>query len=123
MIRSFTDLEVWREAHAFGLLLYKASSRFPASEQFGLTSQMRRAPVSITSNIAEGFGRSSNKDREHFYIMATGSVCEIESQLLFARDLGYITADDFTSLTAQLTVVHKLLRGLLRAHRQRDAYV
>jgi four helix bundle protein len=84
MIKSFTDLRAWQEAH-------KLADSFPSAEQFGLTGQARRAAVSVSSNLAEGFGRDSQKDKEHFYVMASGSLYEVKSQLLLARDLGYIS--------------------------------
>ncbi len=117
MISSFTDLEAWQESHKMGLLIYKISASFPDSEQFGLSSQIRRAVVSVTSNIAEGFGRKSKKDREHFFTMASGSLYEVKSQLLFAKDLGYAEDFDYEDLFEQMNVAHRLLHGLLRAHR------
>ncbi len=117
MIRSFTDLESWQQAHKLGLMIYKLSASFPASEQFGLSSQIRRAAVSVTSNIAEGFGRKSKKDREHFFTMASGSLYEVKSQALFAKDLNYSKEYDYEQLFEQMDTTHKLVHGLLRAHR------
>ncbi len=79
---------------------------------------MRRAAVSVTSNIAEGFGRASEKDREHFYVMASGSLYELKSQVLLAKDLGFIDSKDIDSIFDNLNTAHKLINGLLRAHRQ-----
>lgn len=118
MIKSFTDLEAWKEAHKLGLLVYELTAEFPPSEQFGLTSQMRRAAVSVTSNIAEGFGRKSVKDREHFFTMASGSLYELKSQTLFAKDLKYAQEFGYSILFTQLNTAHKLVHGLLRAHRK-----
>lgn len=116
MIKSFTDLHAWQNAHQLTLGVHKVTADFPSSEQFGLSSQIRRAAVSVTSNIAEGFGRSSKKDQEHFYTMASGSLYELKSQLLLARDLGYISSDRFSSLFDIADIAHKLIHGLLRAH-------
>lgn len=90
-IKSFTDLNTWKEAHKLVLLIYKITKQFPHEEQFGLTNQIRRAVVSITSNIAEGFSRSSYKEKSQFYSISLGSLTEVQNQLLIARDLKYIT--------------------------------
>lgn len=94
-MNSFRDLIVWQKAHRLTLSVYKVTKDFPSHEQYGLTSQMRRAAVSIASNIAEGFGRSSAKDKDHFYVMASASVRELQSQLSLASDLGYISKGRF----------------------------
>ncbi len=117
MIQSFTDLDAWKSAHELGLLIYKLTSDFPSHEQFGLSSQMRRAAVSVASNIAEGFGRSTHRDREHFFIMSSGSLYELRSQTLFAKDLNYGANLDYQPVFHQLDTTHKLVHGLLRAHR------
>jgi four helix bundle protein len=117
MIQSFTELIAWQHAHKLALSIYRASLSFPSEEKFGLTSQLRRAAVSVTSNIAEGFGRSSDKDREHFYTMASGSLYEVKSQLILARDLGYIKPQSFERLAIIANEAHKLTNGLLKKHR------
>ena|SRR3989344_7514072 len=94
MIKSFKELRVWQKAHELVLLIYKLTSEFPAEEKFGLTSQLRRAAVSIASNIAEGFKRTSNKVSENFYDIADGSIEEVKYQLLLSKDLKYIAEDD-----------------------------
>lgn len=99
------------------VLVYALTKKLPRDEQFGLTSQMRRAAISITSNVAEGFGRKTAKDKEHFYVIAYGSLTELENQLLIAKELGYISDTDFRKTTVQLTSVAQLLNGLLRTHR------
>ncbi len=114
-IQRFTDLTVWQEGHNLVLLVYKRTKNFPSEEKFSLTNQVRRAAVSITSNIAEGFGRQSEKDRLHFYAMSRGSLLELQNQLLIARDIELLTPDDFTELSEQTIIVHKLLNGLIRS--------
>lgn len=114
---SFQDLTVWQEAHKLVLSIYKLSKQFPKDEQFALTNQIRRAAVSITSNLAEGYGRKTSKDKENFYIMARGSLDEVRNQILIARDLGYIDRSKIIAIEEQTDVVGKLLSGLLRAHR------
>lgn len=116
-IKSFTDLNAWKEAHLLVLEIYKIIRNFPKEEQFGLTNQIRRAVVSITSNIAEGFSRSSYKEKSQFYSMALGSLTEVQNQLIIARDLGYITTKEFLELAEKTITVSKLLNGLIKKSR------
>lgn len=116
-IKSFHDLRVWQEAHLLAVSIYKTTKRFPKEEQFGLTNQIRRAAVSITSNIAEGFGRETIKDRVHFYIMSLGSLNEIQSQLLVARDVGYFHDKNWLELENKIIIVNKMLNGLIKKSR------
>lgn len=113
-IKSFTDLNAWKEAHKLILFTYKATQNFPKDEQFGLTNQIRRAVVSITSNIAEGFSRNTYKEKSQFYSMALGSLTEVQNQLIVARDLRYITKEEFITLAEQTITVNKLLNGLIK---------
>jgi four helix bundle protein len=112
-IKSFTELNVWKKGHVLVLTLYKVSKNFPKNELFGLTSQMQRASVSITSNIAEGFSRRTKKDKAHFYTMAAGSNTELQNQLLIARDLGYIHSEEFSKLAVLSVEVGKMLNALI----------
>ena len=112
-IKEFTDLLAWQEAHKLVLLVYSATRTFPKEELFGLTSQMRRAAVSITSNIAEGFGRQGYREKVQFFYMAHGSLTELKNQLFIARDLKYISAGEFDKIIGQLSLTHRLLQGLL----------
>lgn len=89
-IKSFQDLRAWQVCHELVLMVYKMTKQFPDEERFGLTSQIRRASVSITSNIAEGFSRFSYADKARFYQMAQASHAEVQNQLIIARDIGYI---------------------------------
>lgn len=113
-IQSFTDLEVWREAHKLVLLTYKITKDFPKEETFGLITQLRRAAVSITSNIAEGFSRHSPKEKIQFYSIAHGSLTELQNQVLIARDVGYFINEDFNQLSEQSITVHKLLNAFIK---------
>ena len=119
-IRSFTDLQAWKEGHNFVLNIYRITESFPRKEMFGLASQMQRAAVSVTSNIAEGFSRQSNKDKSHFYTMALGSLTELQNELLLARDLAYITNEKFLSVADQSVKIHKLINGLIKYLRNRN---
>lgn len=116
-IKSFTDLNVWKESHALVLQVYKLTSNFPKEETFVLVSQMRRCVVSVSSNIAEGFSRQSFKEKVQFYSMSLGSITELQNQLLIARDLGFITSEDFKLLAEKSVVVHKLLNGIIKSSR------
>lgn len=91
------------------------TEKFPDSERFSLTSQLRRASVSIPSNIAEGYGRSSRKERHQFVILALGSASEIETQLIVAKELGLIIDRDFVRLSGLLSEIMKMLTGLSRS--------
>jgi len=113
-IKTFTDLHAWQEAHKLVLIIYKITKEFPKEELFGLVSQMRRAAVSITSNIAEGFSRQFYKEKVQFYSMAQGSNTELQNQLLIAKDIGYIPQGKFSEIAEQSVKVHKLLNGLIK---------
>ena len=114
-IKSFTDLNAWKEGHQLVLLIYKATKSFPTEERFGLIDQMRRCSVSITSNIAEGFSRKSSKEKAQFFYMSLGSIAELQNQLLIARDIGYITRDDFKNIADKTIIVSKLINGLIKS--------
>ena len=111
-IKNFTDLIAWQKSHELVLEVYKKSQKFPVEEKFGLTNQVRRAAVSITSNLAEGFGRNSAKDKCQFYCIARTSSLEVQSQLYIARDLGYIIELDFFVLESKCLEVGRLISGL-----------
>ena len=113
-IKSFTDLDAWKEGHKLVLMIYGVTKLFPISERFDLTSQIQRAGVSITSNIAEGFSRHSDKEKIQFFYMALGSLTELQNQLLISRDLGYLKKDMFTTVANQTVVVSKLINGLIK---------
>lgn len=113
-IRAFTDLHVWQKGHKLVLQIYKLTKAFPKGEFFGLVDQLRRAAVSLTSNIAEGFSRFSYKEKAQFYYMSLGSLTEIQNQLLIAKDLSYLPSEDFNKL-ADLTVeINKMLNVLIK---------
>ena len=112
-IRHFKDLIAWQVAHDLAVAIYGATAIFPKSEQFGLTSQMRRAAVSITSNIAEGYGRWTAADKKHFYVIAMGSAHELESQLLIAKDVGHLSEITVVGLLEKTERSCRLLNGLI----------
>ncbi len=117
-IKSFTDLKAWKESHGLVVDIYKETRDFPKSEIYGLTNQIRRSAVSITSNIAEGFGRQGMKEKIQFYYLAQGSLIELKSQLLVARDIKYLKEDDFKNLAEQVNKAHVLLQGLIRKSKE-----
>lgn len=117
-MKSFTDLDAWKEGHVLVLKVYKYTKLFPRDELFGLTSQMRRCAVSITSNCAEGFSRNSWKEKVQFYAIALGSVTELQNQLLIARDVGYIDGKIFAETAEQSVKVNKILNGLIKASKR-----
>ncbi len=116
-LRSFRDLIVWKKAADLAVLVYKLTGQFPASELYGMTSQMRRAVISISSNIAEGFKRSHGGEKLQFYNIAYGSTAELESQSEIASRLGYISDEDSEALVAALNEISKMLDGLIKATR------
>lgn len=118
-IRNFTDLNTWQEAHKLVILVYNLTKTFPKEELYGLASQIKRAVVSITSNIAEGFGRQSFQEKVHFFVIGHGSLTGVQNQLLVARDVGYINQTIFENIYGQSVVVHKLLNGLIKSTKER----
>ena len=118
-IQSFTDLLVWQKGHRAVLEIYKITQKFPQEEKFGLVVQLRRAAVSITSNIAEGFSRSHYKDKTKFYGISLGSLTEVQNQLLIARDMGYFSKADFDCLAQKTIEISKMLNGLIKVSKQR----
>lgn len=114
-IVKFTDLDAWQEAHKLTLLVYKITSEFPKAELYGLISQLRRAAVSVEACIAEGFSRFHYKDRLNFYYDSRGSLGEVESELIDAKDLEFIAQNDFEEIIGQIEKTGKILGGLIRS--------
>ena len=119
-IIKFTDLNTWKEGHKLVLSIYKTTENFPKKETFSLTDQMRRAAVSITSNIAEGFGRQGYKEKIQFYYLAQGSLTELQNQIIIAKDVGYIDTLNLNELDNQCITVHKLITGLIKSIRAKN---
>jgi four helix bundle protein len=115
--RSFQDLVVWQKAHQFVLSVYRFSNGFPKTEMYGLTTQLRRAAISVPANIAEGFKKRTFADKARFMNIAQGSVEECRYYLLLSRDLDY---GDSTPLTTQLEEVSKLLESYSNKIQQRN---
>lgn len=108
-------------ARELAATIYRVTEAFPGAEQFGLTSQIRRAGVSVAANIAEGFSRNTAKDKSNFYSMALGSLTETESHAYIARDLGYLNIKDLDNVLAQTMDLHKMINGLMKSAQGRLA--
>jgi four helix bundle protein len=108
--KSFEDLIVWQKAHQFVLMVYKYTSKFPNSEIYGLTSQFRRAAVSVAANLSEGFKKKGNADKVRFLNISQGSLEECRYYLILSKDLGY---GDNEELNQQLIEVSKLLQSYM----------
>ena len=119
MARSYRDLLVWQKAKLLAVQTYTATADFPKSETYGLTSQIRRATVSVASNIAEGQGRLTSGEFQHFLGQARGSLLEAETQLAIAVDLGFLGRETFDSLDQQSYQVLGLIDRLLTSLKQK----
>ncbi|GLR18881.1 four helix bundle protein [Portibacter lacus] len=114
MGRSYKDLIVWQKAHIFTLEIYKISSTFPDNEKYGITSQVRRAVVSIELNIVEGKSRMSDKEFRHFLHISRGSNQEVHCILEICKDLNYITNDKYEVLIKLCDEINKMLNGFIK---------
>ena len=112
-MRDFREIKVWEKAHVLTLEVYKASSRFPREETYGLTSQLRRSSSSIPANIAEGFGRGGNAELARFLQIGMGSACELEYHVLLAKDLDFLTLNRYEHLQERVVEVKRMLGALL----------
>jgi four helix bundle protein len=113
----YRDLRVWQQAMKLTVEVYRATDKFPRHELLGLTGQMRRAPVSIPSNIAEGKGRNTDRDFGNFLFHARGSLLELETQILLARDLQYLQMESATALLKDTAAIGSALTGLINSLR------
>ena len=112
-MKSYTDLDVWIKSRDLATLVYDMTKVFPKEELFGLSSQIRRAAVSIPSNIAEGCGRNTAKDTLQFLFIARGSLYELETQLYISLDLKYTTKEQFGIVVEKITECKKLVNGFI----------
>ena len=115
MVSSYNDLQVWQRSMAFVKQVYEATKTFPKDELYALTNQLRRAAVSIPSNIAEGHARDSTKEFLHHLSFALGSLAEVETQLILAQDLQYLPKESLLSLIQESTEIGRMLRGLQKS--------
>ena len=112
-VRSFKDLMIWQKAIELAENIYVITKSFPDEEKYGLTIQLRRASVSIASNIAEGFGRYYNKDYQRFLFIAIGSCAEVYTQVIIAQRLDYISDSSAESILTRSDEISKMTRGLI----------
>ena len=111
---SYKNLDAYKESKALVMLVYKLLNKFPREEQYALCDQLRRAVISVPSNIAEGSGRTSSKDQAHFFEMAFGSLMEVNCQIDIASDLGYVSHEDVEQVEKHVSAIASLLSGLRR---------
>ena len=115
MPSSFKDLRVWQDAIKFTVAVYRVTGRFPKHELYGLTQQLRRAVVSVPSNIAEGKGHHSDREFRNFLMHARGSLLEVQTQLMIARELGYITPQEGEGLLESSDAIGRCLNSLINS--------
>lgn len=113
-IKDIKELKVWQKGMEIVKDIYKATSTFPKEELYGLSAQMRRAAVSVPSNIAEGFKRHHGKEFKQFLYIAMGSTSELETQLIIAKELGFIGTNEFESITEKIDHLSKMLSSLIK---------
>ena len=111
----YRRLKVWQASRRLSIQAYRATARFPFTERFGLSSQMRRAAVSVVANIAEGAGRGSERELTRFLWIARGSLTELAAEIVIARDLGYLVGGPGEELAERADEVGRLLTGLLKS--------
>jgi four helix bundle protein len=114
-LRDVKELTVWQVGIQVCKQVYRVTGSFPFDERFGLTAQMRRAAVSVPSNLAEGYGRGTRKDYRQFVCIARGSACELETQAIIAQELGLLDAEQGTSVLDEINRLLQLLSGLARS--------
>lgn len=114
---NYNELDVWKECRKLVTAVYLVSKVFPKEESYGLTNQVRRASISIISNIAEGTGRNTTKDALQFFYISRGSLFEAEAQLIIAKDLEYISEEQLKEILLQFTTCKKLLNGFINYHK------
>lgn len=114
-MKTHQDLEVWQRGIDFVTQVYKLTGTFPTSELYGLTNQIRRATVSIPSNIAEGAARNTKKDFNHFLAITLGSIAELETQFIISKNLDFLKKIDFESLMTELVTIRKMTIGLKKS--------
>ena len=113
-MKTHKDLNVWKESILLVTLIYEKTKSFPKDELFGLTSQIRRSAISIPSNISEGAARESNKEYLRFLYIAQGSISELDTQLIKADNLNFLSKADYIMLNEKLVSIRKMLTGLIK---------
>ncbi|WP_075342639.1 four helix bundle protein [Tenacibaculum agarivorans] len=111
-MRNYKNFEVWKKSHQFALKVYEVTKLFPSGEKFGITSQLRRASLSIPTNLVEGSSRNSEKEFAHFINIASGSSAEVEYLLEFSKEINYLSLEDFDILNREIIIIRKMLNSL-----------
>ena len=115
MLKNYRELNVWQKSYELCLKIYQITAKFPNEEKYGLTSQIRRSVVSIPSNIAEGYGRKTTLDYIRMLYISYGSVCELETQILLAGDLGFIDKGEWDIVKKDIAEIERMLKGLIKS--------
>ncbi|MBK7107109.1 MAG: four helix bundle protein [Ignavibacteriae bacterium] len=113
-MKTHKDLDVWKKSIDFVTEIYRITKQFPEEEKFGLSNQLRRASISIPSNIAEGAARKGKIEFKQFLYIALSSSVEIDTQLIIAKNLDFITNDSYLNLISELSTISKMIQGLLK---------
>ena len=116
MLKTYKELKVWQKSYQLCLEVYKVTKTFPQDERYGMISQMRRAVLSIPSNIAEGYGRKTTLEYIRFLYIAYGSTCELETQLLLSGDLGYLKKESISEFQSFIGEIERMLKALIKSH-------
>lgn len=114
-LKNYRELKVWQRSYQLCLEIYKTTKGFPDEEKYGITSQLRRAAVSVPSNISEGYGRKTTLEYIQFLYIAYGSICEMGTQILLSGDLGYINTGKLEMLNEGIGEVERMLKALIRS--------
>ncbi len=115
MLKNYKELKVWQKAYNLCIAIYKITKTFPKEELYGLTSQMRRAALSVPCNIAEGYGRKTTPEYIRFLFIAYGSNCELETQILLSGDLDYMKTEALKKLHEDIAEVERMLKALIKS--------
>jgi four helix bundle protein len=115
MLKNYKELNVWQKSYELCLKMYRITAKFPNEERYGLTSQIRRSGVSIPSNIAEGYGRKTTLDYIRMLYISYGSVCELETQILLAGDLGFIEKGELDTAKKDIAEIERMLKALIKS--------
>ena len=115
MLKNYKELNVWEKSYELCLKIYRITAKFPNEERYSLTSQIRRSTVSIPSNIAEGYGRKTTADYIRMLYISYGSVCELETQILLAGDLGFIEKGELGAIKEDIAEIERMSKALIKS--------
>jgi four helix bundle protein len=121
VLKNYKELKVWQKSYGLCLDVYRITTKFPHDERYGLTSQIRRSAVSIASNIAEGYGRKTTADYIRMLYIAYGSICELETQVLLAGDLGFVDKRNLKTVKESIAEVERMLMALIKSLEKKNS--